>query len=328
VTGGGLAGKPLPPSWAAEGAAMRRAIAADLATIEGLEVAVTLDARLPDEAGPARVIRADRGLVLHLFGPPRQYDLIVVIAPEADLKLGGYTDLAEHFGSRTAGCSLEAIARCGDKYQLGRRLAKAGLPCPRGWRVHRGAPQPVRLPFPAVVKPIDGAGSVDTLVIDDPDEWEVNVRGLERMMAQPFVPGDPVSVSFLVGDDGEAWPLGVARQRIERVDNHLIYRGGILPIDEPAAIEVATRAIAEAGPGLFGWVGVDLIVGPGGDVTVIEINPRLTTSYIGWRVRYPPGALARAWLDLIEGRRPTLGPPRPGPATTFDADGTTRTEPA
>ena len=35
VTGGGLAGSPLPGSWAAEGRAMRRAIAADFASFFG-----------------------------------------------------------------------------------------------------------------------------------------------------------------------------------------------------------------------------------------------------------------------------------------------------
>src|SRR4051794_31876420 len=62
VTGGGLAGQALPPSWAAEGAAMRRAIVADFAAVPGVRVVMTLDDRLPDEAAPGvRVTRVRPG---------------------------------------------------------------------------------------------------------------------------------------------------------------------------------------------------------------------------------------------------------------------------
>ncbi len=53
VTGGGLSGSPLPASWEREGSAMRRAIAAEFAALstEEIKVVMTLDARLPEEAG-------------------------------------------------------------------------------------------------------------------------------------------------------------------------------------------------------------------------------------------------------------------------------------
>ncbi len=55
VTGGGLAGSALPPSWAKRDRAMRRAIAADFAATSGppvVRVIVTLDSRLPADPGP------------------------------------------------------------------------------------------------------------------------------------------------------------------------------------------------------------------------------------------------------------------------------------
>src|SRR5258705_12737452 len=63
VTGGGLAGRPLPASWAAEGHAMRRAIAHDFAAMAGVRVVATLDGRFPDEPGPWSIVRigADQG---------------------------------------------------------------------------------------------------------------------------------------------------------------------------------------------------------------------------------------------------------------------------
>ena len=52
--GGGLYGSELPASWAAEGLAMRRAIAADFACLPGgpVHVIVTSDPRLPARPGP------------------------------------------------------------------------------------------------------------------------------------------------------------------------------------------------------------------------------------------------------------------------------------
>ncbi len=46
VTGGGLADRELPASWAIEGAAMRRAIVGDFAAVPGVKVVTTIDSRL------------------------------------------------------------------------------------------------------------------------------------------------------------------------------------------------------------------------------------------------------------------------------------------
>ncbi|MEX0978077.1 MAG: ATP-grasp domain-containing protein, partial [Pirellulales bacterium] len=66
------------------------------------------------------------------------------------------------------------------------------------------------------------------------------------------------------------------------------YQGGSLPL-EPSMASRARRLAARAVgslPGPVGYLGVDLIMGDdpagSGDV-VIEINPRLTTSYVGLR---------------------------------------------
>src|SRR4051794_17830316 len=61
VTGGGLAGQPLPPSWAAEGHAMRRAIAGDFASLGDVQVVMTLDARFEQENGPWTVVPVNPG---------------------------------------------------------------------------------------------------------------------------------------------------------------------------------------------------------------------------------------------------------------------------
>jgi len=50
--------------------------------------------------------------------------------------------------------------------------------------------------------------------------------------------------------------------------------------DDVAAYSILVDAIAQALPALWGYVGIDLIETPE-QTWVLEINPRLTTSYVG-----------------------------------------------
>jgi predicted ATP-grasp superfamily ATP-dependent carboligase len=62
------------------------------------------------------------------------------------------------------------------------------------------------------------------------------------------------------------------------------YNGGQVPFDSRLKSEafVAAETVAKSFHGLRGYVGVDLVLTEKGPV-VIEVNPRLTTSYVGLR---------------------------------------------
>jgi predicted ATP-grasp superfamily ATP-dependent carboligase len=87
-------------------------------------------------------------------------------------------------------------------------------------------------------------------------------------------------------------------------DGRFRYEGGSLPLTGPLgarAQRLAERAV-RAVPGLLGFVGVDLILGHADDGSgdaVIEINPRLTTSYVGLR-RMARFNLAEALLAVVQ----------------------------
>jgi predicted ATP-grasp superfamily ATP-dependent carboligase len=71
----------------------------------------------------------------------------------------------------------------------------------------------------------------------------------------------------------------------------------------------------------MGWLGIDLILGEADDGSqdyVIEINPRLTTSYVGLRALSNTN-LAQAMLDVALGHEPHLNW-KPG-KVTWSADG-------
>ena len=96
------------------------------------------------------------------------------------------------------------------------------------------------------------------------------------------------------------------QRRILSEDGRLQYVGGRIPLPAPLAARAtrlsdeAVRAVA----GLQGYVGVDVVLGPARDGSldaVIEINPRLTTSYVGLRV-LTQGNLAEVMLRLVTGQ--------------------------
>ena len=118
-------------------------------------------------------------------------------------------------------------------------------------------------------------------------------RRLER-----YMPGLPASVALLCGPSGNI-TLAPCKQRLSD-DGRFRYLGGESPLaagmtDRAAAL--AQRAIA-ALPETVGYVGVDLVLGHdphGSEDAVIEVNPRLTTSYVGLRAAAQSNLAEAMW---------------------------------
>jgi predicted ATP-grasp superfamily ATP-dependent carboligase len=298
VTGGGLADSPLPTSLAAEGRAMVRAVARDFASLPGVRVTVTLDHRLPDDPGPWEVVRIGPGEEEH-----RSLDLAVetdhnvLIAPETGGVLERRTRVLERAGVELLGSSSEAVSLTGDKLRLGRHLADRGIATPHCRRVIPADGLPEGFRYPAVLKPIDGAGSVDTFRIPNAAAVPERARAMPEALLQPLVPGVPMSASFLVGLGGCATLIGVGWQSVDLEGARFRYRGGVLPAPRTCFDPDLERSV-ELVHGMQGFVGVDFLWDEReGRATVLEINPRPTTSVVALVRLLPPGRLARAWLD-------------------------------
>jgi predicted ATP-grasp superfamily ATP-dependent carboligase len=146
-----------------------------------------------------------------------------------------------------------------------------------------------------VLKPQDGAGSWLTFGIANGDQtaWNRAMRqfeencALDRIILQPWIAGQHLSMGCLCGSVGEIQLLPLAVQDIE--GSTFQYRGGSIPATLPQpvvmAIEQQARSACQSVPGLSGYVGVDVILPDAVPHTpmIVEINPRLTTSYVGYR---------------------------------------------
>ena len=124
------------------------------------------------------------------------------------------------------------------------------------------------------------------------------------MILQEFVGGRAASVAFLCGPAGNV-PLVPVFQLLSD-DGRFKFLGGELPIPSDLAeraVKLAKRAV-DCVPGLLGYVGVDLVLGDAADGKrdfAIEINPRLTTSYVGLRA-LAEFNIAEAMLQAAAGK--------------------------
>jgi predicted ATP-grasp superfamily ATP-dependent carboligase len=300
VTGGGLAGEVLPNSWQREGSAMRLALARDFAAIScsNMKVIMTLDARLSAEPGRWRVESIGPGEHRRkLRELCRTADFTVLVAPETRGILAKLTRELLATGARVLGSSATAIELTGDKARLAVQLERLGIDTPSSQTIVPSEGLPGLTRYPAVLKPVDGAGSIDTFYLDSPGGLSEEARRMPRALLQPFVSGDPMSASFVVSPEGESWLVAIGRQRVERYNGRFEYHGGVIPAFCPGATDQVRRALTVV-QGLAGFVGVDFIWdGESHRATILEINPRPTTSVVGLCRLLPEGLLARALLE-------------------------------
>ena len=283
---------------------MRRAIAADFAAISAppaVRVMVTLDARLPDDPGPWTVERAAAGEgIEHLRQLAASVDFTVLIAPETSGVLARLSRELHTGGARLMGPSAAAVELAGDKARMSAWLKNAGVDTPRTQTVVPAAGLPADFEYPAVLKPVDGAGSLNTFWVRNSTDVPLEARSMPTAILQPFLPGAPMSASFLIGSDGEAHLIGIGAQRIAIRDGRFEYLGGTLPVSCEGSLDQIVPAVTSVA-GLRGFVGVDFLWDLNRrHATVLEINPRPTTSYVGLSRVLGPGVLARAWLDLYD----------------------------
>lgn len=266
---------------------MLRAALADFTALDGHHIITTRDVRLEGDLPASRVQTVRPGQFDETVEAClAACDAALVVAPETGGVLAELTRRVEAAGVLSLGSASVAVRVAADKLATLEHLAAAGLPVPA--TTEAGTPEEAaRIGFPLVLKPRDGAGCIGVCLVTRADQLEeawcksAAESAGSGLIAQARVPGRHASVS-LVADGERAVALSLNGQTIAE-GRRFEYQGGVVPLEHPLrerALEVAIGA-CRAVPGLRGYVGVDLVLGA--DATVIEINPRLTTAYVGLR---------------------------------------------
>lgn len=309
ITGGGLCAEPLPPSLAKEGALMRDALLRDLSdcmttdnahfSLIGMHDARLTPSSLFAESHPvAGELQSFEQLFEELL---KTVDFVWLIAPETDgtlLRLCELCYAEENTRDDTflIGCGYDSVLIGTSKSLTFNTLQDAHiytLPIYAGDELLDVAyVKELIQSHPHVkqwvAKVEDGAGCEGMRLFDDLlvlRDWLIAEDLTMNYFAQPYQKGIAASFCMLcVG--GKAWLLSANQQHVAIVDDGFKLNGVTLNGAKQywLRFETIARKLAKALPDALGYVGVDVIIDTEQDkVLVIDINPRLSTSYVGLR---------------------------------------------
>lgn len=287
LTSGALINESFSPALMNEGDAMLTALSQDLLSL-GLSVAVMRDARLAELAPHPR-------LSVHIISSPedyqkawqdslQRYPQCILIAPETDGVLYELVTEVEQQAIRHLGSSPEAIRLSSDKLLTFQRLAEKGILTPDTVTADNWPTTDLADDNLWVIKPRDGVGCEQTYKLNTED-LNHYVAGLSpekrtKHLIQPYVLGETLSLSLFL-NTSRTEVLSVNRQVIEETEKQLHLHHCLPGCEGLIAREVVEALITKIRatiPGLWGFVGIDLILADQ-QLWIIEINPRLTSSY-------------------------------------------------
>lgn len=272
----------------AQGTAMRDAMLADLCALPGLRVACVVGpdggTDRPEVAGiEPLVARPDEPHALLLQRAAQDGAMVWAVAPETGGELEALARAvpAPHW----LGCRPEAIALATSKRATCRHLAAHGIAVPQA---------PPHAAGHWVVKPDDGAGAADTrrhasFAAAQADARQRGPSGPSSgagWTLDPWIDGEALSLSVCVHEN-EAHLLSINRQQIEvdaqgQVHFLGVQAAAIAPdCERGGRLARLAAQVVQAMPGLRGFVGIDLVWHAQRGPVIIEVNPRLTTAYVG-----------------------------------------------
>jgi predicted ATP-grasp superfamily ATP-dependent carboligase len=300
MSSGGYASQPISNSVLSEGFGMLRTVTSDFKAA-GHEITVLLDDRIsklnsPISADCTLLISSSQEVKTSLINIAKINDAVLVIAPETGQTLQSLVGLVEKTGKVSLNCESSAISKVADKTDLYQVLGKNHLPIPEttSFTVNDDLTQvkraiKTRFSYPLIFKPVDGVSCSGLSIAKGEAEVgksieKIRVESAEsHFVVQEFIEGEPASVSLLCAKK-KALAISLNQQTIKvgAPEEASCYEGGSVPFDH--ALKRKAFALAEkvvdCFEGLRGYVGVDLILAKD-KVFVVDVNPRLTTSYVG-----------------------------------------------
>ncbi len=277
IVGGGLLNHPLPAGLKQEGLMMLEALIADCMKLAEVDILTTLDMRttLGITGVHSVKINDSSSYISQIQGIAKNADLVWVIAPESEGVLATIISTLSHDGVCTIGSDVESIRIAGDKLRCAQVLQAAGVPVipvlsEKELKCFDGE---------VVIKPRCGVGCDGVQVISNGRKALAAIPELDRWIAQQYMQGSHQSMSLLCCQ-GDARILSCNVQELSGFPNPRLKKCIVNAMPADAELRELAANIATALPGLNGYVGVDFI-DTGEEKLIVEINPRLTTSYIG-----------------------------------------------
>lgn len=258
----------------------------------------------------------------HWIDVAKACDLAVVIAPELDNQLTRIVEQLRLSGAKVLAPSVPFLQATSDKLTTARLLSQFNIAHPPTQSLteflaaDRSKDRQLTSlgERPLTIKRRDGAGCTDMMIFADRarlEHWlsihaSLYLAG-DDWLIQEWLPGRHASMAIIAGQEWQV--VGAVEQTIQcdtanqngwSLVSYLGGRGPLQGVTDEILVQLA-RNVQQALPAeAAGWIGIDFLVPDDPtqlrDYVIVEINPRLTTSYLGYRKWYGPhlaGALLK-----------------------------------
>lgn len=278
ITGGGIANDLLPDSLKQEGQLMLQAVLNECSKINGLELMITMDARINIDPVGARVHVVENAIdyMQQLILLARQSDATWVIAPESE---GILESIIQHLTGEQVtllNCDQESVRICADKLACFHHLAAHNVSTVKCFSedqiaMHKGT---------FMIKHRYGVGGEGLMHCQNAGEVR-HYTGTDRnqWVVQPYVNGEHLSMCIICSDH-DVRVITLNQQVFSGLKTPRLVACNVNAYPVNDAIKVIATQLKTALPGLCGYVGVDLIQ-HNNEYLVVDINPRLTSSFAG-----------------------------------------------
>ncbi len=313
VSGGGLSQAEIPSSLICEGYAMLRTVIADFKNL-GFHITTLLDSRIDFlsqyiKADVINFVELEEDYLKKYTDCVKDSNYCFVIAPEFSSILYNLTKIVKKNKKKLLSIDLNGVKLGASKLETYLFFIANELSTPKSYRI------PLKegvldldfifqkfdqLNSPIVIKPDDGVGSELIFYFEKKDDvllfFENSYKILDtnrKYILQEYIEGDPMSVSIINDQPLEKTVennpkiLSINSQNLQIMDptKDSLYLGGFTPVDQFEQLKTQIEDILKCVDlsAFKGYFGIDFVKKTDNSLSFIEINPRLTTSYVGIR---------------------------------------------
>ena len=315
ISGGGFNKVNIPNSLFCEGFGMLRAIISDFKELK-FEISTILDYRasflskfLQANPNNIKTVNAEDNYLIPFKEALEECSYCFIIAPESSNNLFNLSQLVKKSNKKLLSASLKCISQSTSKIKVFKFFRKNKIPTPRTYRIPSTRKELdidfilqkfKKLNCPIIIKPEDGVGAESIYYFEGENEIlnffrdfnEYTELGRDYIL-QEFVHGRDLSISLIgcpqvsKSQINNPFILSINTQDVNIMNQANIseYLGGTTPVENiEELIEKIDRILEKVEfKGFNGYFGIDFISTENASFSFIEINPRLTTSYLGVR---------------------------------------------
>ena len=313
VSGGGFSQVEIPSSLFCEGYAMLRTIIEDFKNL-GFHITTLLDSRIESlspymKADVIKSVELEEDYLKKYIDCVRDSNYCFVIAPEFSSILYNLTKIVKKNDKNLLSIDLNGVKLGASKLETYKFFLANKMNTPKSYRIpFKGCILDLdfilhkfdQLNSSIVIKPDDGVGSELIFYFEKKDEilhfFESSNKIFDtnrKFILQQYIEGDPMSVSIINDQplektiENNPKILSINAQNLQITDNikDFAYLGGSTPVDQFKQLKTQIEDILKCVDlsAFKGYFGIDFVKKADNSLSFIEINPRLTTSYVGIR---------------------------------------------